>query len=46
MAAKDQIESDALAAEWGVALNGEQNGTGAPPVDGQSANPSETMASQ
>ncbi len=48
MAAKDQIDNDALAAEWGVALEAEQNADGAPSegaaAEGQS--PSEAMAAQ
>jgi flagellar motor switch protein FliM len=42
---KDQIDHDALAAEWGVALEAEQNSTAAesPPPDGNSG---EAMASQ
>jgi hypothetical protein len=39
MPAKDQIDNDALAAEWGVALEAEQNTrsdapAGAPPAEG------------
>ncbi len=44
---KDQIDHDALAAEWGVALEAEQNSpaaAGAAPADGPSA--AEAMASQ
>jgi flagellar motor switch protein FliM len=47
MTSKDQIDHDALAAEWGVAVDTEQKPAGAaeaPPDDGQ--NTSETMASQ
>src|SRR5579863_3162056 len=50
MPAKDQIDNDALAAEWGVALEAEQNAAAAAaetetqPADGKS--PSEAMASQ
>ncbi len=48
MAAKDQIDNDALAAEWGVALEAEQNAAAtaadAPAAEGQTA--SEVMASQ
>ena len=47
MASKDQIDHDALAAEWGVALDAEQNGGGAAnaqPAEGQT--PTEAMASQ
>src|SRR5580700_3180998 len=47
VATKDQIDHDALAAEWGVALEAEQNGApgdGSPAADGQNA--SEAMASQ
>src|SRR5665213_4424294 len=48
MAAKDQIDNDALAAEWGVALEAEKNaGTSAtdtPPDDAQNA--TEAMASE
>ncbi len=50
MPAKDQIDNDALAAEWGVALEAEQNAgaatapADAPAAEGQS--PSEVMASQ
>jgi flagellar motor switch protein FliM len=48
MASKDQIDNDALAAEWGVALEAEQNAGGAPSetaaAGGQS--PSEAMAAQ
>src|ERR1700733_871638 len=42
---KDQIDHDALAAEWGVALDAEQNSAAAetPPAEG---NPGEAMASQ
>jgi flagellar motor switch protein FliM len=45
-ASKDQIDHDALAAEWGVALEAEQNAAGAdaPAADGTGA--SEAMASQ
>jgi flagellar motor switch protein FliM len=44
-ASKDQIDHDALAAEWGVALEAEQNAPGAEaPADGERA--SEAMASQ
>ena len=53
MAAKDQIDNDALAAEWGVALEAEQTSPGAAPAaaaaETQAAddkNPSESMASQ
>jgi len=46
MTSKDQIEHDALAAEWGVALEAEQNAAAAEaqPAEGQS--PTEAMASQ
>src|ERR1700690_4502107 len=49
MPAKDQIDNDALAAEWGVALEAEQNAAvtavaETPAAEGQSA--SEAMASQ
>jgi flagellar motor switch protein FliM len=49
MPAKDQIDNDALAAEWGVALEAEQNAAATaaaetPAAEGQSA--SEAMASQ
>ena len=50
MAVKDQIDNDALAAEWGVALEAEQNAAAATPAaetpaaEGQNA--SEAMASQ
>src|SRR6202795_3047491 len=46
-ASKDQIDNDALAAEWGVALEAAQNAAsaaGASSADGQS--PAEAMASQ
>src|SRR3974390_3204973 len=46
MTSKDQIDHDALAAEWGVALEAEQNAAAADaqPADGQTA--TEAMASQ
>src|SRR5487761_2433278 len=49
MPAKDQIDNDALAAEWGVALEAEQNAAAAAPAaaqpaEGQAA--TEAMASQ
>src|SRR5271155_4972437 len=49
MAAKDQIDNDALAAEWGVALGAEQNAGTAPAADAQSEDGqkhTEAMASQ
>src|ERR1700688_1970956 len=48
MAENDQIDHDALAAEWGVALEAEQNSPGRPDVIAEpaAANPADAMASQ
>ena len=44
--AKDQIDQDALAAEWGVALEAEQHGAATPGVPVESEGGAETMAAQ
>ncbi len=48
MAEKDQIDHDALAAEWGVALEAEQNPASKPEVTAETAavNPADALASQ
>ncbi len=47
MAAKDHIDQDALAAEWGVALDAEQQAAAAPaPAAEQPEGDAEAMASQ